>query len=48
MGQNKVRDIMTADLVTLSPNNTVREATKKLAVENNLPFIFSHNHFTTV
>ncbi len=34
MGQNKVRDIMTTDLVTLSPNNTVREATKKLAVEN--------------
>lgn len=34
MGQNKVRDIMTTDLVTLSPNNTVREATKRLAVEN--------------
>ena len=34
MGQNKVRDIMTTDLVTLSPNNTVREATKRLAVGN--------------
>ena len=34
MGQNKVRDIMTTDLVTLSPNNTVRDATIRLAVEN--------------
>ena len=34
MGQNKVRDIITTDLVTLSPNNTVRDATIRLAVEN--------------
>ena len=34
MGQFRVRDIMTTDLVTLSPNNTIREATIKLAVEN--------------
>ena len=34
MGQFRVRDIMTTDLVTLSPNNTVKEATIKLAVEN--------------
>ena len=34
MGQNKVRDIMTTDLVTLSPNNTIRDATIRLAVEN--------------
>ena len=34
MGQFRVRDIMTTDLVTLSPNNTIREATIRLAVEN--------------
>lgn len=34
MGELKVRDIMTTDVVTLKPENTVREATRKLAVEN--------------
>lgn len=33
MGQ-RVRDIMTTDLVTLSPDNTIRDATIRLAVEN--------------
>lgn len=34
MGQLRVRDIMTTDVVTLSPNDTVREATIKFALEN--------------
>ena len=34
MGQFRVRDIMTTELVTLSPNNTIKEATIRLAVEN--------------
>lgn len=34
MGQFKVRDIMTTQVVTLSPSDTIRDATIKLAVEN--------------
>lgn len=34
MGHFRVRDIMTTDLITLSPNNTVRDATIRLAVED--------------
>lgn len=34
MGQFKVRDIMTTNLVTLSPNDTIRDATTIFAVES--------------
>ena len=34
MGLLKVRDIMTTQVMTLSPDNTISEAIKKLAVEN--------------
>ena len=34
MAQFKVRDIMTTEVVTLSPKDTIRDATKRLAVEN--------------
>lgn len=34
MGQLKVRDIMTTQVVTLSPDDSIKAATKKLAVEN--------------
>ena len=34
MGQFKVRDIMTTQVLTLSPNDTIRDATIKFAVEN--------------
>ena len=34
MGLLKVRDIMTTQVMTLSPDNTIFEAIKKLAVEN--------------
>lgn len=34
MGQFKVRDIMTTDLVTLSPDDTIRYATIRFAVES--------------
>lgn len=34
MGQLKVRDIMTTDVVTISPNDTVREATIRFSLES--------------
>ena len=34
MGQFKVRDIMTTQVETLSPTDTIRDATIKLAIEN--------------
>lgn len=50
MGHFKVRDIMTTDVVTLSPNNTVREAVRKLAVENltGAPVVDSNNHMVGI
>lgn len=50
MGHFKVRDIMTTDVVTLSPNNTVREAVRKLAVENltGAPVVDNDNHMVGI
>lgn len=50
MGHFKVRDIMTTDVVTLSPNNTVREAVRKLAVENlqGAPVVDDNNHMVGI
>ena len=50
MGQFKVRDIMTTQVVALSPENTVREATRKLAVENlaGAPVVDKGNHMVGI
>lgn len=50
MGHFKVRDIMTTDVVTLSPNNTIREAVRKLAVENlkGAPVVDENNHMVGI
>ena len=50
MGQYKVRDVMTTQVVALSPDNTVKEAVRKLAVENlaGAPVVDKGNHMVGI
>lgn len=50
MGQFKVRDVMTTQVVALSPDNTIKEATRKLAVENlaGAPVVDKGNHMVGI
>jgi len=50
MGQYKVRDVMTTQVVALAPGNTIKEAVRKLAVENlaGAPVVDKGNHMVGI